>query len=85
MAMALTGTWREAHLCVLTHALALCDVSTTQRSACDAQIARVFSVIKPRCETAGEASELAPLSTPPRRTPHSQSKNAPSVAVPLPR
>ena len=78
-AMALTGTWREAHLCVLTQALALVDFSTTQLSACEAQIARAFSVIKPRFETTGEASEATPLSPPPRRTPHAHSQNAPEV------
>lgn len=78
-AMALTGPWREEHLFVLTQALALCDFSTTQLSAWDAQIERAFSVIKPRFETTGEASESAPLSPPPRRKPHSHSKNAPEV------
>src|SRR6266568_2013363 len=38
IAMALTGTWREEHLFVLTQALALFDFSTTQLSACDAQV-----------------------------------------------
>src|SRR5262245_24677662 len=79
IAMALTGTWREEHLFVLTQALALFDFSTTQLSACDAQIERAFSVMKPRCETTGEASEPAPLSPPPRRQPHSHSTNAPEV------
>lgn len=79
IAMALTGTWREEHLFVLTPALALFDFYTTQLSACDAQIERVFSVIKPRFETTGEASEPTPPSPPPRRKPHSHSKNAPEV------
>jgi transposase len=79
IALALTGTWREAHLFVLAQALALCDVSTTQLSACDAQIERGFSVIKPRFETRGEGAGSAPLSTPPRRNPPSHSKNAPEV------
>jgi transposase len=79
IAMALTGTWREEHLFVLTQALALFDFYTTQLSACDAQIERVFSVIKPRFELTCEASRPAPPSTPPRRKPHSHSKNAPEV------
>jgi len=75
--MALTGTWREEHLFVLTQALALCDCYTTHLSACAAQMERVFSVIKPRFEMTDEVSRPAPPSTPPRRKPHSHSKNAP--------
>jgi transposase len=77
IAMALTGTWRTEHLCVLTQALARFDFYTPQLSACDAEIARVFAVIKPRFETLDEASEAPPTCTPPRRTPHSPSKHAP--------
>jgi hypothetical protein len=79
IAMALTGPWREEQLFVLTQALALFDFYTTQLSACDAQIERVCSVIKPRFEMTDEASKPAPPSTPPRRKPHSHSKNAPEV------
>jgi hypothetical protein len=79
IAMALTGTWRTEHLFVLTQALALFDFYTTQLSACDAEIERVFSVIKPRFETIDEASEAPSTCTPPRRKPHSHSKNAPEV------
>jgi transposase len=79
VAMALTGTWREAPLCVLTPALALCDCSTVQRSACDTQIARTFSVITPRFEPAPHAPGPAEATPPPRRTPHSHSKHAPAV------
>jgi transposase len=76
-ALALTGTWREEHRFGLTQARALVDCHTTQLSACDAQIERAFSVMKPRFETMDEAP--APMSPPPRRTPHSPSKNAPEV------
>ena len=79
IAMALTGTWRTEHLVVLTHALALFDCYTTQLSACDAELERVFSVIPPRFETIDEASEAPPPCTPPRRNPPSHSKNAPAV------
>jgi hypothetical protein len=77
IALALTGTWREENLFVLTQALALFDFYTTQLSACDAQIERAFSVITPRFETAGKVLTPAPLSTPPRRKPHSHSQNGP--------
>ena len=79
IALALTGTWREAPLFVLAQALALFDFSTTQLSACDAQIERVFSVITPRFEMTDEVTRPALPSTPPRRKPHSHSKNAPEV------
>jgi hypothetical protein len=79
IALALTGPWRAEHLFVLTQALALFDFYTTQLSACDAQIERVFSVVQPRFETMDETSEATPPSTPPRRKPHSHSKNAPEV------
>ena len=79
IALALTGTWREEHLFVLTQALALFDFSTAQLSACDAQIARAFAVIKPRFEPVPAAPMPAGTATPPRRTPHSHSKNAPEV------
>ena len=70
IAMALTGTWREEHLFVLTQALALFDFYTTQLSACDAQIERAFSVIKPRFEAMGETSEARPsVHTAASRTP----------------
>jgi transposase len=76
IARALTGTWREEPVFVLTQALALCECYPAQRSACDAQIARVFSVIKPRVEPAPAACG-PPASLPPRRKPHAHSKNAP--------
>ena len=79
IALALTGTWRAEHLFVLTQALALCDVYTAQLSACDAQIARAFAVIKPRFEPVPAAPMPAGTATPPRRKPHSHSKNAPAV------
>jgi hypothetical protein len=79
IALALTGTWRAEPLCVRTHALALCDCATTQRGACDAEIARTVSVIPPRCEasTAALASPAPP--TPPPSTPDSHSTHAPAV------
>ncbi len=77
IAMALTGTWREEHLFVLTQALALFDFSTTQLSACDAQVEHAFAVITPHFESTAEASVPARAAVPPRRKPHSPSKNAP--------
>ena len=77
IAMALTGTWREEHLFVLTQALALFDFSTTQLSACDAQVEHAFAVITPHFESTAAASVPARAAVPPRRKPHSHSKNAP--------
>jgi len=77
IALALTGTWREEHLFVLTPALALFDFYTTQLRACDAHIERVFSVLKPRFEPAPQESIPSEAATPPHRKPHSHSKHAP--------
>jgi hypothetical protein len=64
---------------VLTPALALFDFYTTQLSECDTYIARAFSVIKPRFEPAPDELMPASAAPPPRRKPHSHSKNAPAV------
>jgi transposase len=78
MALALTGTWREDHLFVLTQALALFDFYSAQISACEAQIERAFSVMKPRFAPAPPVT--APVAaTTPRHKPHSHSKHAPEV------
>jgi transposase len=45
---ALTGTWRPEHLFVLTQSLAMYDAYTQQLAACDAEIERQFSLVKPR-------------------------------------
>lgn len=79
IALALTGTWREAPLCVLTHALALFDVSTAQVRAGDAQLARVFSVSTPRCEPASPVPAPGEAPRPRRRQAHSHRTNAPAV------
>jgi hypothetical protein len=77
IARALTGPWREEHLFVLTHALALFDFYTAQLRECDTQIEGAFSVMQPRFEPASAEPGPAKLTTPPR-TPHSHSKNAPA-------
>jgi hypothetical protein len=79
IALALTSTWREEQLFVLTQALALFDFYTTQLSACDAQIERAFSVIQPRFEPASEEPVPTCAPPPPRHKPHSHSKNTPEV------
>ena len=79
IAMALTGTWREEHLFVLKQALALFDFYTAQLSECDAQIERAFAVIKPRFDPVPAVPVPVEAATPPRRKPHSHSKNTPAV------
>jgi transposase len=79
IALALTGTWRAAHLFVLTQALALCDFSTAQLSACDAQIDRPVSVITPRFQSITDGASSPEAHKPPRCQPHSHSKKAPAV------
>jgi hypothetical protein len=78
-ALACTDPWREEHLWVLSHALALFAFYTEQRRACDAQIERLFSVIQPRGEPAPEGAVPTAAATPPRRQPHAHSKNTPAV------
>ena len=77
IALALTGTWREEPLFVLTQALALVACYTTQLRACDAHMERLFSVLQPRCEPAPQESIPSEAAPPPRRKPHAPSKNAP--------
>ena len=79
IALALTGTWREEHLCVLKQALALFDCSTAQLRACDVQIEGTVAVIQPHFEPAPTAPVPAGPPPPPRRKPHSHSKNPPEV------
>jgi transposase len=78
-ALALTGPWRAAQLCVLTHARALFDCSTVQIRACDAQSAGAFSVLTPHCAPAAEEPRPPCATPPPRRTPHAHRKHAPAV------
>ena len=63
IALAVTGTWREEPLFVLPHALARCDCSTAQLSACAAQIARACSGLPPRVAPVPAVSRSA--ATPP--------------------
>jgi len=70
IAKALTGTWREEHLFILKQSLDLYDFYTKQIEACDAEIERMYALIRPDWES----EELQPL---PIRKRHSHSKNAP--------
>lgn len=47
IAKALTGTWREEHLFVLKQSLEMYDFYTRQIEACDAEIERAYSAIRP--------------------------------------
>ena len=70
IAQALTGNYRPEHLFTLQQALALYDFYTEQMAACDAEIERQFTNLKPICD------DLPPL--PPSEKRESHSKNAPS-------
>jgi hypothetical protein len=78
MALALTGTWREEPLFVLTPARALCAFYPAQVSVCDAHLAQAFAVIKPAFASAPEESGTALLPPPPRRQPHAHRQKAPA-------
>lgn len=51
IAKALSGNWKVEHLFALQQSLEVYDFYTQQIAACDAEIRRQFSVIKPRWET----------------------------------
>jgi transposase len=70
IAKALTGNYRPEHLFALQQALALYDTYTAQLAACDAEIERQFSNLKPIRD------DLPPL--PPSTKRDSHSKNAPT-------
>ena len=73
IALALTGTWREEHLFVLAQSLAFYDFYTAQLQACDAEIQRTYSLIRPDW---GDPPEGAASPLPPAKR-GSHSKNAP--------
>jgi transposase len=70
IARALTGNYRPEHLFTLQQALALYDFYTEQMAACDAEIERQFTNLKP------VSDDLPPL--PPSEKRESHSKNGPS-------
>ncbi len=84
LALARTGPWRAAHLCVRPQARALCDCDTVQSSACDAQSAGAVAVLTPHCAPAAEAPGPPCAPTPPRRTPHAHRQQAPDVTTRAP-
>ena len=67
---ALTGTWREEHLFILKQSLELYDFYTKQVEACDAEIDRMYGLIRPEWEL----GELPPI---PKKKQSTHSKNAP--------
>lgn len=73
IAKALTGTWREEHLFVLRQSLELYDFYTRQIAACDAEIERTYSAIRPDWPDPAP-EDTAPL--PPNKR-GSNSKNLP--------
>ena len=72
IAKALTGNYRPEHVFVLQQALALYDFYTQQVRACDGEIERQFSVMKPRHDD----PDLPALDVTDKRDSHS--KNAPT-------
>ena len=71
IAKALTGTWREEHLFILRQSLELYDFYTQQLEACDAEIERTYSLVRP----AWKVEELKEVPSTKR---NSHSKNAPN-------
>jgi hypothetical protein len=69
---ALTGSWRQEHLFVLKQSLDLFDFFTVQIAACDAEIERQFSALKPRWDAPDDLPPLPPIKS------GSNSKNKPA-------
>jgi transposase len=72
---ALTGSWREEHLFVLQQSLAIFDFYTAQIEACNAEVERQFSAIKPRWDGADDPPDLPPVK------PGSRTKNKPAEST----
>ncbi len=66
IAKALTGTWREEHLFILRQSLEFYDFYSKQIEGCDAEIERMYTLIRP----AGEEREpqMTPAETCPERS-----------------
>lgn len=73
IAKGLTGTWRDEHLFVLQQSLEMFDFYTQKIEACDTEIERLYTLIRPQEDDAG-AEGLSPL---PEKPSASHSKNAP--------
>lgn len=67
---ALTGTWGEEHLFILKQSLELYDFYTKQVEACDAEIDRMYGLIR----VEWEMGELPPI---PKKKQSTHSKNGP--------
>jgi transposase len=70
IALALTGTWREEHLFVLKQSLEMYDFYTRQIEACDLEIERTYSLIRPDWPDP-DPEDQAPLPPSKRRRSHS--------------
>ncbi len=78
IAKALTGTWREEHLFILRQSLEFYDFYTRQVEVCDAEIERMYSLIRPDWGEKGPNAAPANTCTERSRSKrHSHSKNAP--------
>ena len=73
IAKALTGTWREEHLFILTQSIMLYDFYTEQIQACDLEIEHLYGLTRPDWES----GEVQPLT---KRKKNSHSKNLPHNA-----
>jgi transposase len=72
IAKALTGTWREEQLFILSQALELFDYYTAKISECDMELERVLTAMESRGEPGASLPAL------PRAKPDSKSKNQPN-------
>lgn len=72
---ALTGSWRDEYLFTLKQSLEVFDFFTVQINACNIEIERHFSTIKPRWDAPQELPQLPPAK------PTSRTKNKPAQST----
>jgi len=78
IALALTGTWREEHLFVLRQSLELFDFYSRQIDACDDEIERTYSTIRPDWESPEQPEQP---SRPRKRGSHCKNEPAHAAAI----
>lgn len=72
---ALTGSWRQEYLFTLKQSLEVFDFFTAQINACDVEIERQFSALKPRWDAPDELPPLPPIKS------SSRTKNKPAQST----
>ena len=85
IAKALTGTWREEHLFILSQSLELYDFYTEKISAVDTQIEQNYAAIRPNWSDPEPAGQIAAERFLPKRLAKNAPKNGDQIRVHLKR